>query len=157
MEDAGNPLIFGTVSQEQSSTPPYTALPSSGSQPRPPRQGPRKVAEAEHNTGRNEDGEMSLKRADLEMDNMGEQRSRIDDEETGSRTGDDNDERDDAMATARAGAKIGYENFIRKSIANGILIALWYARKVMDCNQQADYITRYLFSITISVVGSRMY
>jgi len=100
---------------------------------------------------------MSLKRADLEMDNMGEQRSRIDDEETGSRTGDDNDERDDAMATARAGEKIGYENFIRKSIANGILIALWYARKVMDCNQQANCITRYLFSITISVVGSRMY
>jgi len=31
-----------------------------------------------------------------------------------------------AAATAREGEKEGYKNFVRKSIANGILIALWY-------------------------------
>lgn len=79
------------------------------------------------NTGTLEqDDRMPLLESDLEMENMSGRRTSNEEGNTRS------DLREDvynnevyAAASAREGERQGYKNFIRKSIANGILIALW--------------------------------
>lgn len=86
--------------------------------------------DAENTAARDEDDRMSSLSSDLEMEDLDERQTPYSNEETRGRTGHymegDRDGAMDAAASARAGERIGYQNFIQKSIANGILIALWY-------------------------------